>query len=213
MTIDLITVLPVLIVGLALLVVYLRASRHFSVARLVMVIAFAIYLTQVSRYTIFPIELGTTYVDTLRSQTRLLDGVNLLPFKGLSIRYLASVQGWGNVALGGPFGFLLPFVVPVLEWRRMVLRGLFFGAAIELLQLLIALLYGFAYRIIDVNDIILNFAGVMTGYALLRGIASLYRAAVLNLGHGPPEGRLRSQNQGLWADIQSVLLTQASPRV
>src|SRR3954463_8909391 len=177
MIVDLSTVRPLLILGLVLLVWYLRRRWRFPVARLAMIAGFAIYLMEVSRYTIFPLQFGTPYVTTLRSQTRFLDGVNLIPFQGVSVRYLASVQGWGNVALGVPFGFMLPFIVPVSGWRRMALRGLFFGTTIELTQLIISLFYGFAYRVIDVNDVMLNFAGVMVGYALLRGIASLYRAA------------------------------------
>lgn len=207
MIVDLSTVRPVLILCLALLVCYLRIRRRFSVARLVMIAGFAIYLMQVLHYTIFPLEFGTAYVATLRSQTRFLDGVNLLPFKSLSARYLVSVQGWGNVALGVPFGFMLPFVVPVPGWRRMALRGLLFGTAIELTQLIISLFYGFAYRVIDVNDVMLNFAGVMMGYALLRGIASLYWTAT---SRDHQEVGARNQGEGPWAHILSVLRIQAA---
>ena len=105
----------------------------------------------------------------------LHDGINLVPFRDLSIKYLVSVQGWGNVALGGPFGFLYPFVFGSSGWRQMARAGVLFGSAIELTQLTISLLYGFAYRVIDVNDVLLNFTGVMLGYALLRATALLYR--------------------------------------
>jgi len=127
----------------------------------------------------------------------------------LSVGGLASVQGWGNVALGAPFGFMLPFVFRVLEWRRMALCGLLFGAAIELAQLIVSLFYGFAYRIIDVNDVMLNFTGVMLGYALLGGMATLYQTA---MRRRPPEASARNQSEGPWAHLQSVLMAQAFAR-
>jgi glycopeptide antibiotics resistance protein len=39
------------------------------------------------------------------------------------------------------------------------------------------LVYGFAYRVIDVNDFLLNFAGVVLGFALLRALAFVSRTA------------------------------------
>lgn len=203
MIVTLLTVLPLLVPGLVLLAWYLRTRRRFTAGRLVVAVGFAIYLLQVSDYTIFPLEFGTWYVETMRSQTRLLDGINLVPFRDLSIEYLVSVQGWGNVALGGPFGFLYPLVFGSSGWRRMARAGVLFGSAIELTQLTISLLYGFAYRVIDVNDVLLNFIGVMLGYALLRATALLYRRGVGRVSQesGP-------QDEGVWGHIKSVLLAR-----
>lgn len=197
------TFLPVLIPGLVLVLWYLRSHRRFTVARLLMVVLFMMYVLQVVSHTVFPLRFDNSYIDAHRSHTRFLDGVNLLPFKDLSSTYLTSVQGWGNVVLGVPFGLLYPFVFPISGWRRMALRGLLLGVAIEFTQLFISLLYGFAYRVIDVNDIILNWAGAMTGYALLRGVAALYWAVA-----GRSSQETRSQNQGPWTHIRSVLFAQ-----
>jgi glycopeptide antibiotics resistance protein len=170
MIIHLRSVLPVVLPALAALLWYLRSRRRFPVGRLVAVGTFATYLLLVSKYTIFPLWLDSAYIEEFRSQTDFFDGVNLIPFKGWSLRYLISIQGWGNVALGVPFGFVYPFVVRVGGWRQIARYGVTFAAAIELTQLAISLLYGFAYRVIDVNDVLLNFTGVMIGYALLRNV-------------------------------------------
>ena len=177
MLMDMESVLPLAIPALVVVVWYLRTRRRFSAGRLVAVICFAVYLLQVSKYTIFPLRLDSASIAALRHQSRLLDGVNVVPFRGWSLAYLASVQVWGNLLLGVPWGLLLPFVAPVAGWRAMVRYGATFATAIELLQLAISLLYGFAYRVIDINDVLLNFAGAMLGYALVRLSAWFYRAA------------------------------------
>lgn len=173
MTIRLGSLLPVLLPGLAFLLWYLRTRHRFTTGRLVMVGSFALYLMVVSKYTIFPLWLDAEYIAAARGNTRFFDSVNLVPFKDWSLAYLVSTQGWGNIALGMPFGFLYPFVVPVANWRHMAWRGVIFSLAIELTQLGISLCYGFPYRVIDINDILLNLTGVMLGYGLLRAVAQL----------------------------------------
>ncbi|MGY4974522.1 VanZ family protein [Streptomyces sp. NEAU-S7GS2] len=69
----------------------------------------------------------------------------------------------GNVALGVPFGVLLP----VLEPRA---RGLLrVGAATTLVMLLVELVQGalITGRAFDIDDVILNCAGALIGYLLL----------------------------------------------
>lgn len=201
MTIRLGSVLPAVLPGLAFLLWYLRARHQFTVGRLVMVGSFALYLLLVSKYTVFPLWLDSEYIEAVRSKTEFFDGVNLIPFKGWSLEYLISTQGWGNIALGVPFGFLYPFVVPVVNWRQVARAGASFAVAIELTQFAISLFYGFTYRIIDINDFLLNFTGVMLGYALLRIVALLYRAASTH--------RLRQASlldEGVLSHIESTLL-------
>ncbi len=79
-------------------------------------------------------------------------------------------QAWilgGNVLTLAPFGFLLPFVAPRLAtWRRMALAGVLLPLAIELSQLAISFALGYSYRVTEVDDVLLNCAGVLLGYAL-----------------------------------------------
>jgi len=178
---SLVLALPVL----AVVVWYLRTHRRFSIGRLVAVVCLAVYLLLVSKYTIFPLRLDSESIAALRHQSQLLDGVSLVPFRGWSPRYLTNVQVWGNIVLGMPWGFLLPFVVPVAGWRASVRYGAIFAFAIELIQLAISLLYGFAYRVIDVNDVLLNFAGTMLGHALFRSGAWLVGRSDVVVKFGP----------------------------
>lgn len=200
--IQLESVLPVVLPGLALLLWHLRARHRFTVGRLVMAGGFTLYLLLVSKYTLFPLWFDSEYIEEARRQTRFLDGVNLVPFKGWSPSYLLDIQGWGNVALGVPFGFLYPFVMPVAEWRQIARYGLAFPVIVELTQGAISLCYGFTYRIVDINDVLLNFTGVVLGYAILRIVAFLFKKSST---HGL--GRSNHPNDGILSHIRSVLLT------
>jgi glycopeptide antibiotics resistance protein len=201
MMVDLETVLPVILPGLVVVLWYLRTRRRFTVGRLICAGGFAIYLLGVSHYTIFPLRLDSEYIEVFRSQTRFLDGVNWVPLRGWSLEYLVSVQCWGNVVLGIPWGLAFPFVVPVSGWRQLARSGAIFAAGIELTQCAISLIYGFAYRVIDINDFLLNFSGVMLGYAALRIAACSYRAV-----SGRHSRAANSQREGFWGHIESVLL-------
>ena len=82
-----------------------------------------------------------------------------------------------------PFGFLLPFAAPRLaSWRRIVLAALLFPLAIELCQLAVSLALGYSYRVTEVDDVLLNFAGVLSGYALfalVRGSVAMPAGSAL----------------------------------
>ncbi len=57
--------------------------------------------------------------------------------------------------------------------------------SIELIQLLMNLVYGFAYRVVDINDFMLNFLGVVLGLAGFRLVSAIYR----HLGPADRSGR------------------------
>lgn len=76
---------------------------------------------------------------------------------------IGKVNLAGNIVMFVPLGFLLPGVFPGCKgfWRTFLAAGLFI-CAVEILQML--LLVGFC----DVDDLILNLAGVSIGYGLYR---------------------------------------------
>jgi glycopeptide antibiotics resistance protein len=198
MMIRLESLLPVVLPGLAFLLWYLRTRHRFTADRLVMTGSFALYLLLVSKYTIFPLWFGAEYTEAAHSRAESLAGVNLVPFKSWSLEYLRGVQCWGNIALGVPFGFLYPFVMPATAWPQLARSGVLFPIVIELTQLALSF-SGFTSRIIDINDVLLNFTGVMLGYMLLRAVALVYRSA---LTHWPRQASRRE----MLGHIQSVLL-------
>jgi glycopeptide antibiotics resistance protein len=134
---------------------------------------FFFYMWAVFANVIFPLPLDGSYFDTIRGRT-WASQVNFAPLFLAREFDVRSVQIYGNFLLGVPFGFGVLFVSSVPS-RRVIPLGLGFALGLELLQLIIGLIYGFPYRVIDVNDVLLVFAGVVLGYLALRATAHGYR--------------------------------------
>lgn len=110
-----------------------------------------------------------------------------------------SEQVYGNFLLGVPFGFGLPFVARTTH-RRVALLGFALAAGIELAQLLIGLLVCQGpYRVIDVDDVWLVFAGTLVGYGLLWTLARVYQRL----------GWIRGARVAVWEHFHTVLLRVA----
>jgi glycopeptide antibiotics resistance protein len=94
---------------------------------------------------------------------------------------------------GGNFLLLVPFTLvgPALwlrlrAWKWALTIGAGGSVVIELLQLLADAAVGANYRSVDVDDVIVNTAGALFGYALFLGVRTAVRA------HRRREARLRS---------------------
>ena len=94
---------------------------------------------------------------------------NLIPFHTLAT-YLDNLGSWfwirnalGNLGLLLPLGLLGPIALPALDrWWRIALLALLVSTAIELIQLAIP------DRSADIDDVIVNVAGALLGYAILN---------------------------------------------
>lgn len=95
------------------------------------------------------------------------EAVQLVPFGTIDLLSGGSQSGrqlGGNLLLLAPTGLLVP-----IAWRaarpflRTVVWGVVFSVTIEGLQFLLGVLVGEFYRVVDVDDVILNVLGVMAG--------------------------------------------------
>jgi glycopeptide antibiotics resistance protein len=90
---------------------------------------------------------------------------NFVPFKtiasqlsGRGNRLMAIVNLTGNIIPFMPLGFLAPFVVRSMSWRKALLLGVATGLTFEVMEIV------FRVGIFDIDDVILNASGVMLGY-------------------------------------------------
>lgn len=72
-----------------------------------------------------------------------------------------------NVLLTMPFGFGVSFIIKV-DNKKVIWLGFLLGLLLESLQLIGALLSGFTFRYVDINDVIFNFVGVVLGYGIFK---------------------------------------------
>jgi len=149
-----------------------RAARGGQPAFVVaMRVLLVLYLGWVVGATLFPlpVRVGVAELEAVgRGVTISL--APLASIRDVLVHGTGFAQAWilgGNVLTLVPFGFLLPFAAPRLAtWPRMVGAALVFPVGIELAQLAVSLLLGYSYRATEVDDVLLNFAGVLLGYAL-----------------------------------------------
>jgi glycopeptide antibiotics resistance protein len=157
--------------GVGILVILLAVERKkHSAASLVCLAVFGLYLLAVISQVIFPIP-GPEAIGTRSPLIDILAWVNLVPFDfGRLFENNPTVifqQLVGNILLTLPFGFGLPFVAHIRA-KDMLWLALGAGLTLETAQLAICLATGASYRSVDINDMLLNAAGALLGYALFR---------------------------------------------
>jgi len=146
-----------------------RGRSAFVVASSVL---FVLYLGWVVAATLFPLPVRAPVAE-LEAAGRGGVSVELVPLAGIRdvlAHGSSSVRAWilgGNVLTLVPFGFLLPFTAPRLAtWRRMAVAALLFPLGIELAQLAVSLALEYSYRVTEIDDVLLNFVGVLLGFAV-----------------------------------------------
>lgn len=182
-----ISLLPFAFVVLAVLSVILWRRKR-SLPYLFCFVIFGIYLLFAIERVFFPIRTLETYGEA--TQAWFAPSINLIPFNFdfSFIPHIVLMQIFQNVLLTVPFGFGISFLVPVRA-RDMLWFAPVLGLGIEIIQLGISLLLRYPYRIIDINDVLLNALGVWLGYGIFRIFARLYvwaarRFAFMRRGFG-----------------------------
>ncbi len=179
---PLVTVLnisTILLCGLIWLgaVVFLRVKKYKSFVYLLLFTLFYCYIFAVLYYTIFKFQ-SLFLLNWLGSDRLMLkghtvaQGINLVPLVALG-RADASTSLL-NILLFIPFGFGLPFITR-LRMRKVVIAGVLFSTAIELVQLLTGVMAHMTFRTADINDVLFNTTGAAIGYLLFILFIRIYR--------------------------------------
>ena len=170
-----IPVWPAGAIVLVILAVILWRRKH-SFSHLMCFAVFGIYLLFAIDKAFFPIAISGNYVDAMR-EIPFSPFMNLSPFNfnfNLSeMPELVLMQIFQNVLLTVPFGFGVSFIAP-LRSKDFLWLVPAIGIGIEATQLIISLILRYPYRVIDINDVILNGLGVLVGYIIFRIFAWLY---------------------------------------
>ena len=158
--------------GVVLLVLILLLLRRekYSRSYLFLFSLFWIYLLWVLNIIIFPIApLPEVYQDAFRLKT------NFTPFDfGVcGFRRICLANIIGNVLLTVPLGFGVSFIAK-LRLKEILWLSILVGVVFETLQLILALAFRSPFRLIDINDFILNGLGVWIGYILFRVFGLIY---------------------------------------
>jgi len=171
-------------IGIVLLVtalVVLR-KRKYNLPYLLFFSAFWIYILLLVKVAVFPIPLarGISEETVQEVMPVMLSAINLRLFFFGHFATLESiaVTVLQNLILTLPFGFGINFIKP-LRVKDILWLSIAVGFGIEVIQFVFALIGVFIGmwgqdHIVDINDALLNIAGIWTGYGLFRIFASWY---------------------------------------
>lgn len=162
--------------ALIIVLIFLR-RRGKSPSYLLSLSLFGLYLIQVVSVAVFPFPIGISYENFKPS-------LNLIPFDFgyCDPRAIEQClrQIYENILLTIPFGFGVNFIA------RIKLRNIFWlaagvGATLELIQLAVSLIFRTSFRVVDINDVLLNAVGVLIGYGVFRIFGTVYSHLIQSL--------------------------------
>lgn len=149
--------------------------RHIDWRREALLLLLYIDLAVIIRFTFFPMARADGRVQPLIYDAASVFPlrINLIPFLRLGDyagRRDLLLNTIGNAALFIPTGIVLPVVFRKLDgfWKT-VAAGAAVSLCIEILQL------PFSVRASDIDDLILNAAGVAAGYAIYAAVRAICR--------------------------------------
>ncbi len=181
-----------LFVGLIVLFIILTVlwKQKRSFAYMFFFSVFWIYLMGVFSVVVFPFPIGV-------GNPNFKPSINLIPlhFGDCSFVMLCIRNIYENILLTMPFGFGISFIARIKS-QNILWLALAVGFSFEITQLVISLIFKSAFRSVDINDVILNAAGVLLGYGVFRIFGWLY-VYVIN--------RFEIRHQTIFAYIDDVV--------
>ncbi|MDX2074966.1 MAG: VanZ family protein [bacterium] len=188
--------------GILIVTLIILWRKKHSLSYLLCFSFFGIYLVYGIGKVFFPIYISGRFVDVMRQQPSLLD-INLIPFYFGPFTTLSDALSGLilNIILTVPFGFGLNFIMRVRA-KNFIWLAPAVGFGIEITQLIISLILRYPYRVIDINDALMNTLGVWIGYAIFRLFSWIYRWATKHF---------HIKHEGLSAYIYHVVVHHTRP--
>lgn len=145
--------------------------KHWKAFRMIAMVGLAAYSAALIGVAFGPIPVDSRLIAELRVEVDLQNNLKpLASILGIWQSQPAAVvarQVGGNFILLAPLGVLLPSLFESCQrFGRTVAIGVTVALSIEVVQLAISGLLGFTYKLLDVDDILLNTSGVAIGWAI-----------------------------------------------
>jgi glycopeptide antibiotics resistance protein len=164
--------LAIIILLVALVFVWRKTK---SKTYLLFFACFAYYILFALDKVFFPLPISGSYAENLQiNNARFIDNLNLVPFSFGRGTFRSTAETlFLNILLTIPFGFGINFLMNIRA-RHFLWIAPALGIFLEATQLAISFLLGFIYRVIDINDVLMNMLGVWIGYAIFRVFIGVY---------------------------------------
>lgn len=155
--------------------------------RTFLALVFVLYLSLLVELSFFPLPFDFREMARLRSsQSFISPEINVIPLRTIfvaledtstmGIRFMIE-NFLGNFLMLVPLGFMLPLLKPKFStFRRATIFLATTALSLELLQYLGSfLVFRISWRVVDVDDLLLNLLGGMLGFACYKALNSVRR--------------------------------------
>lgn len=160
-------------------ILFLRHKKvKTRVLRELLLCAFTLFMVGLIVLVLWPGSMGGQSANPfgqILERLRTGRGMNLIPLHTIRSYFVSNVDTRfvinivANILMFSPTGFCLPLLWQRYRaWWKILCIGIIFSAGIETAQL-------FVGRSVDIDDVILNTAGVMLGYVFYVLISGAYR--------------------------------------
>jgi len=162
----------VLFLGLiwAVAVFFLKFKKKKDFAYLFFFTVFYAYMAKLIGVTQFPMYFSESM--RINIGQNVWENMNLVPLSTITEKSI--ITSALNVLITIPFGFGMPFISR-LRVRGVVAAGFATSLFLEFFQFIVALMAGFTFRVVDINDVIFNTFGVLIGYVIFIGFIRICR--------------------------------------
>jgi len=152
---------------LAIILIFLRWQGK-NISYLLFFSLFWIYLLGIVSVVVFPFPIGVP-------NPGFKPDINIIPFYfgRCSFQELCFRQVYANILLTIPFGFGINFLARIKP-NNVIWIAPSVGVMLEFTQLIISLITRSSFRVVDINDVILNATGVLLGYGIFRLFGAIY---------------------------------------
>jgi glycopeptide antibiotics resistance protein len=171
---------------LAVVLVVALVRGHHDRPRIICMGIFAVYVVEALKEILFPIPIDGSMAQQFTS-VPFWTFTNFIPIRGLLSGAADRGEIIRNILVAMPFGFGAWFVAHRPTVRKVAIAGIAASLLVETLQAIIGATIGFMYRVVDVNDVILNTLGILLGIVLFMAFAKVFRS--IDARRGEPEGR------------------------
>lgn len=161
---------------------YFRHGKHTSLKRFILLVCFSLYIMMFLKFVILPIWIIFDANMLKEMPLTLNHFIQYIPFYSIKAAIEAGtwpLQVLGNIIMLMPVPvFLELFKGKTYSFWGIVWLGLKFSLAVELYQGIVILLTGYPSKIVDIDDVILNVAGVALAFFVLKALnrMKLYQA-------------------------------------
>ncbi|NMO80141.1 VanZ family protein [Niallia alba] len=137
-----------------------------------------IYIIALIAVVFFPIPL---YYVNVAEEFPLSRYFNFTPFETvLSTLERTPIQPIGNFLLLLPIGVYYPILYNKATFKNIFFLGIIVSLIIEIIQFIISIIIGVPFRIFDIDDLILNTFGAISGYFLFKLVWPFIKSSGLN---------------------------------